>query len=150
IRKEYIARGTYIYPVEPNLRLVTYIFDFCAREVPRWNTFSISGYHIREAGSTAAQEIAFTFANALEYVERALARGLPLERFAPRLSVFYAARNNLFEEVAQFSAVRRLWERLILERHGASDESALLRFRTQTRGVTFTAQQPPNNVVRVT
>src|SRR5690554_8111688 len=150
ILKEYIARGTYIYPVEPSLRLVTDIFDFCAREVPRWNTISISGYHIREAGSTAAQEIAFTFANALEYVERALARGLPLERFAPRLSFFFAAHNNLFEEVAKFRAARRLWARLMRERYGASDESARLRFHTQTGGVTLTAQQPLNNVVRVT
>lgn len=150
ILKEYIARGTYIYPVEPSLRLVTDIFDFCAREVPRWNTISISGYHIREAGSTAAQEIAFTFANALEYVERALARGLPLERFAPRLSFFFASHNNLFEEVAKFRAARRLWARLMEERYGATDESARLRFHTQTGGVTLTAQQPLNNVVRVT
>ncbi len=150
ILKEYIARGTYIYPVEPSLRLVTDIFDFCAHDVPRWNTISISGYHIREAGSTAAQEIAFTFANALEYVERALERGLPLERFAPRLSFFFASHNNLFEEVAKFRAARRLWARLMRERYDASDESARLRFHTQTGGVTLTAQQPLNNVVRVT
>ena len=150
ILKEYIARGTYIYPVEPSLRLVTDIFDFCAREVPRWNTISISGYHIREAGSTAAQELAFTFANALEYVERALACGLPLERFAPRLSFFFAAHNNLFEEVAKFRAARRLWARLMRERYDADDESCRLRFHTQTGGVTLTAQQPLNNVVRVT
>ncbi len=148
--KEYIARGTYIYPVEPSLRLVTDIFDFCAHEVLRWNTISISGYHIREAGSTAAQEIAFTFANAIEYVDRALARGLPLERFAPRLSFFFAAHNNLFEEVAKFRAARRLWARLMRERYSASAESCRLRFHTQTGGVTLTAQQPLNNVVRVT
>jgi methylmalonyl-CoA mutase, N-terminal domain len=150
ILKEYIARGTYIYPVQPSLRLVTDLFAFCAEEVPRWNPISISGYHIREAGSTAAQEIAFTFANALEYVARALDRGLDLESFAPRLSFFFAAHNNLFEEVAKFRAARRLWARLMRERHGATDESCRLRFHTQTGGVTLTAQQPLNNVVRVT
>jgi methylmalonyl-CoA mutase N-terminal domain/subunit len=150
ILKEYIARGTYIYPVEPSLRLVTDLFAFCADEVPRWNTISISGYHIREAGSTAAQEIAFTFADALEYVRRALDAGLELERFAPRLSFFFAAHNDLFEEAAKFRAARRLWARLMRERHGASDEAARLRFHTQTGGVTLTAQQPLNNVVRVT
>lgn len=150
ILKEYIARGTYIYPVEPSLRLVTDIFAFCAREVPRWNPISISGYHIREAGATAAQEIAFTFANALEYVERALAAGLAIDEFAPRLSFFFAAHNDLFEEVAKFRAARRLWARLMRERYGASDESCRLRFHTQTGGVTLTAQQPLNNVVRVT
>ncbi|MFS8638915.1 MAG: methylmalonyl-CoA mutase family protein, partial [Gemmatimonadota bacterium] len=150
ILKEYIARGTYIYPVEPSLRLITDIFAFCAREVPRWNTISISGYHIREAGATAAQEIAFTFANALEYVERARAAGLAIDEFAPRLSFFFAAHNDLFEEVAKFRAARRLWARLMRERYGASDESCRLRFHTQTGGVTLTAQQPLNNVVRVT
>ena len=150
ILKEYIARGTYIYPVEPSLRLVTDIFAFCAREVPRWNPISISGYHIREAGATAAQEIAFTFANALEYVERARAAGLAIDEFAPRLSFFFAAHNDLFEEVAKFRAARRLWARLMRERYGASDESCRLRFHTQTGGVTLTAQQPLNNVVRVT
>ena len=150
ILKEYIARGTYIYPVEPSLRLVTDVFAFCAQEVPRWNTISISGYHIREAGSTAAQEVAFTFANALEYVERALARGLDIESFAPRLSFFFAAHNDLFEEVAKFRAARRLWARLMRERWNASDEACRLRFHTQTGGVTLTAQQPLNNVVRVT
>jgi methylmalonyl-CoA mutase N-terminal domain/subunit len=148
--KEYIARGTYIFPVEPSLRLVTDIFAFCAAEVPRWNPISISGYHMREAGSTAAQEIAFTFANALEYVRRALAAGLPLESFAPRLSFFFAAHNDLFEEVAKFRAARRLWARLMRERFAASDESCRLRFHTQTGGATLTAQQPLNNVVRVT
>jgi methylmalonyl-CoA mutase, N-terminal domain len=150
VLKEYIARGTYIYPVEPSLRLITDTFAFCADEVPRWNPISISGYHIREAGSTAVQEIAFTFANALEYVERARSAGLDLERFAPRLSFFFAAHNQLFEEVAKFRAARRLWARLMRERYAASDESCRLRFHTQTGGVTLTAQQPLNNVVRVT
>ena len=149
ILKEYIARGTYIYPVEPSLRLVTDIFDFCSKEVPRWNTISISGYHIREAGATAVQEVAFTFANALEYVKRAVGRGLPLEQFGPRLSFFFAAHSNLFEEVAKFRAARRLWARLMRERFNASDESCRLRFHTQTGGVTLTAQQPQNNIVRV-
>ncbi len=149
VLKEYIARGTYIYPVEPSLRLVTDIFQFCAQEVPRWNTISISGYHMREAGATAPQEIAFTFANALEYVGRAVQRGLPLEQFAPRLSFFFAAHSNLFEEVAKFRAARRLWARLLRHRYNASDESCRLRFHTQTGGVTLTAQQPMNNVVRV-
>jgi methylmalonyl-CoA mutase N-terminal domain/subunit len=150
ILKEYTARGTYIYPVEPSLRLVTDVFAFCADEVPRWNTISVSGYHIREAGSTAAQEIAFTLANGLEYVRRAHDRGLPLETFAPRLSFFFAAHNNLFEEVAKFRAARRLWARLMRERWNASDASCRLRFHTQTGGVTLTAQQPHNNIVRVT
>ena len=150
ILKEYIARGTYIFPVEPSLRLVTDTFAFCAQEVPRWNTISISGYHIREAGATAAQEVAFTFANALEYVERALAAGLEVDEFAPRLSFFFAAHNDLFEEVAKFRAARRLWARLMRERYQASDRSGRLRFHTQTGGVTLTAQQPLNNVVRVT
>jgi methylmalonyl-CoA mutase, N-terminal domain len=150
ILKEYIARGTYIYPVEPSLRLVTDTFAFCASQVPRWNTISISGYHIREAGSTAAQEIAFTFANALEYVERARAAGLEVNDFAPRLSFFFAAHSDLFEEVAKFRAARRLWARLMRERYQADDQAARLRFHTQTGGVTLTAQQPLNNVVRVT
>jgi methylmalonyl-CoA mutase, N-terminal domain len=149
VLKEYIARGTYIYPVEESLRLVTDIFQFCARDVPRWNTISISGYHMREAGATAPQEIAFTFANALEYVGRAVQRGLPFEEFAPRLSFFFAAHSNLFEEVAKFRAARRLWARLLRERYRASDEACRLRFHTQTGGVTLTAQQPLNNVVRV-
>jgi methylmalonyl-CoA mutase N-terminal domain/subunit len=150
ILKEYIARGTYIFPVEPSLRLITDIFGFCNAQVPRWNTISISGYHIREAGATAAQEVAFTFANAMEYVKRALAAGLPIERFAPRLSFFFASHNDLFEEVAKFRAARRLYARLMRERWGASDEGAKLRFHTQTGGVTLQAQQPLNNVVRVT
>ncbi|MFW6192485.1 MAG: acyl-CoA mutase large subunit family protein [Gemmatimonadota bacterium] len=149
ILKEFVARGTYIYPVEPSLRLVTDIFDFCSSEVPRWNSISISGYHMREAGATAAQELAFTLANGLEYVERALDRGLDLESFAPRLSFFFAADNRLFEEVAKFRAARRLWARTLRERYGASERSQRLRFHTQTAGSTLTAQQPRNNVVRV-
>jgi methylmalonyl-CoA mutase N-terminal domain/subunit len=149
VLKEYIARGTYIYPVDASLRLITDVMDFCAREVPRWNTVSISGYHIREAGSTAPQEIAFTFANGLEYVQRALDAGLELESFAPRLSFFFAAHNDLFEEVAKFRAARRLWAHLLRDRFGASDRSCRLRFHTQTGGSTLTAQQPLNNVVRV-
>ena len=150
VLKEYIARGTYIYPVEPSLRLITDTFAFCAEKVPRWNTISISGYHIREAGATAAQEVAFTFANALEYVDRAVEAGLDVDDFAPRLSFFFAAHNDLFEEAAKFRAARRLWARLMRERYGADDRSARLRFHTQTGGVTLTAQQPLNNVVRVT
>jgi len=150
ILKEFIARGTYIYPVEPSLRLVTDIFDFCARELPRWNSISISGYHMREAGSTAAQEIAFTLANGLEYVRCAVSRGLEIEDFAPRLSFFFAAHNDLLEEVAKFRAARRLWARLMRERYDASDTACRLRFHTQTAGSALTAQQPLNNVVRVT
>jgi methylmalonyl-CoA mutase N-terminal domain/subunit len=149
VLKEYIARGTYIYPVDKSLRLITDIMAFCARDVPKWNTVSISGYHIREAGSTAPQEVAFTFANGLEYVERALAAGLELEEFAPRLSFFFAAHNDLLEEVAKFRAARRLWATLLRDRYGASDRSCRLRFHTQTGGSTLTAQQPLNNVVRV-
>jgi methylmalonyl-CoA mutase, N-terminal domain len=150
ILKEYIARGTYVFPVEPSLRLITDIFAFCNAEVPRWNTISISGYHIREAGATAAQEVAFTFANAMEYVKRALAAGLPIDQFAPRLSFFFASHNDLFEEAAKFRAARRLYARLMRERWGAGDDGAKLRFHTQTGGVTLQAQQPLNNVVRVT
>lgn len=150
VLKEYIARGTYIYPVDPSLRLISDTMAFCASEVPRWNTISISGYHIREAGSTAPQEVAFTFANGLEYVRRALDAGIDLEEFAPRLSFFFAAHNDFLEEVAKFRAARRLWARLMRDRHDASDRSARLRFHTQTGGSTLTAQQPMNNVVRVT
>ena len=150
ILKEFAARGTYIYPVEPSLRLVSDIFEFCAREIPRWNSISISGYHMREAGATAAQEIAFTLANAREYVRRSLARGLELESFAPRLSFFFGAHNDLFEEVAKFRAARRLWARLMRQEFGASDKSCRLRFHTQTAGSSLTAQQPLNNVTRVT
>ncbi len=150
ILKEFAARGTYIYPVEPSLRLVTDLFQFCAAELPRWNSISISGYHMREAGATAAQELAFTLANALEYVERAVSRGFEVDAFAPRLSFFFAAFSHLFEEVAKFRAARRLWATLMRERFGASDRSCRLRFHTQTAGSTLTAQQPRNNVVRVT
>jgi methylmalonyl-CoA mutase N-terminal domain/subunit len=150
ILKEYIARGTYIYPPEPSLALIAEVFRFCASEVPNWNPISISGYHIREAGATAVQELAFTFANAIEYVQRAIAAGLAIDTFAPRLSFFFAAHNDLFEEVAKFRAARRIYARFMRERFGASDASARLRFHTQTGGVTLQAQQPLNNVVRVT
>jgi methylmalonyl-CoA mutase N-terminal domain/subunit len=148
--KEYIARGTYIYPPDPSLDLIAEIFRFCADEVPRWNPISISGYHIREAGATAVQELAFTFANAIEYVKRAIAAGLEVDSFAPRLSFFFAAHNDLFEEVAKFRAARRMYARLMRERFGANDRSCRMRFHTQTGGVTLMAQQPLNNVVRVT
>ena len=150
ILKEYAARGTYVFPPEPSLNLVAETFRFCAQEVPQWNPISISGYHIREAGATAVQEVAFTFANAMEYVGRAVAAGLPVDAFAPRLSFFFAAHNDLFEEAAKFRAARRLYARLMRERFGASDASARMRFHTQTGGVTLQAQQPLNNVVRVT
>ena len=149
VLKEYIARGTYIYPAEPSLRLVTDVFRFVAEEGMRFNPISISGYHIREAGATAAQEVGFTLANALEYVGRALQAGIPLEGFGPRLSFFFAAHNDLFEEAAKFRAARRLWARLVRRRFGADDKTARLRFHTQTGGVTLQAQQPLNNVVRV-
>src|SRR5689334_3358463 len=149
ILKEYIARGTYIYPPEPSLALIADTFRFCAAEVPNWNPISISGYHIREAGATAVQELAFTFANAMEYVARALDAGLAVDSFAPRLSFFFAAHNDVFEEVAKFRAARRIFARLMRERFGASDVSCRLRFHTQTGGVTLQAQQPLNNVVRV-
>jgi methylmalonyl-CoA mutase N-terminal domain/subunit len=150
ILKEYVARGTYIYPPAPSLALVTELFRFCAAEVPSWNPISISGYHIREAGATAVQELAFTFANTVEYIGRARAAGLRIDDFAPRLSFFFAAHNDLFEEVAKFRAARRMYARLMRERFQASDASARLRFHTQTGGVTLAAQQPLNNVVRVT
>ena len=150
ILKEYIARGTYIYPPEPSLRLVTDILSFCQREVPQWNPISVSGYHIREAGATAAQELAFTLANGETYVDAALAAGLRLDDFAPRMSFFFSAHNDLFEEVAKFRAARKIWARLMKEKYGASEErSAMLRFHAQTAGSTLTAQQPDNNVVRV-
>src|SRR5678809_432000 len=148
--REYIARGTYIYPPEPSLALIADIFRFCASDVPNWNPISISGYHIREAGATAVQELAFTFANAAEYVAQALAAGLQIDAFAPRLSFFFAAHNDLFEEVAKFRAARRIYARLMRERFKANDQSCRLRFHTQTGGVTLQAQQPLNNVVRVT
>lgn len=150
ILKEYIARGTYIYPPAPSLALTAEMFRFCAAEVPQWNPISISGYHIREAGATAVQEVAFTFADAVAYVQQAVDAGLPVDVFAPRLSFFFAAHNDLFEEVAKFRAARRLWARLMRERFGANDASCRLRFHTQTGGVTLQAQQPLNNIVRVT
>jgi methylmalonyl-CoA mutase N-terminal domain/subunit len=148
--KEYIARGTYIYPPGPSLALVADIFRFCSAEVPNWNPISISGYHIREAGATAVQELAFTFANTIEYITRAIAAGLAVDTFAPRLSFFFASHSDLFEEVAKFRAARRIYARLMRERFGADPTSCKLRFHTQTGGVTLTAQQPLNNVVRVT
>jgi methylmalonyl-CoA mutase, N-terminal domain len=149
ILKEYIARGTYIYPAAASMRLVTDVFAYCANEMPNWNTISISGYHIREAGSTAAQEIAFTIANGLAYVEAARHAGLDVDGFAPRLSFFWNSHNDIFEEVAKFRAARRLWARLMRDRVGAvSPESWRMRFHTQTAGSTLTAQQPDNNVVR--
>jgi methylmalonyl-CoA mutase N-terminal domain/subunit len=149
ILKEYVARGTYVYPPAPSLALIAETFRFCAAEVPQWNPISISGYHMREAGATAVQEIAFTFANALAYVRAALDAGLAVDQFAPRLSFFFACHNDLFEEVAKFRAARRLWARLMRERYAADDASCRMRFHTQTGGVTLTAQQPLNNVVRV-
>ena len=151
ILKEYIARGTYIYPPEPSLRLVTDTFAYCAREVPNWNTISISGYHIREAGSTAVQEVAFTLADGITYVEAALAAGLAVDDFAPRISFFFNAHNNLLEEIAKFRAARRLWAHIMHERFDARDpRSLMLRFHTQTAGSSLTAQQPDVNVVRTT
>jgi len=148
--KEYVARGTYIYPPEPSLKLTTDIFSFCTSDLPKWNTISVSGYHIREAGATAAQEVAFTLANGMTYIEHAIAAGLQVDRFAPRISFFFAAHNNLLEEVAKFRAARKLWARIVRERFGAENpRSWLLRFHTQTGGCTLTAQQPLNNVVRV-
>jgi methylmalonyl-CoA mutase N-terminal domain/subunit len=150
ILKEYAARGTYIYPPGPSLKLVTDIISFCADRVPKWNTISISGYHMREAGSTAVQEVAFTLANGLTYVQAALDRGLAIDGFAPRLSFFFNAHNNFLEEVAKFRAARRLWAELVKERFAPKDPRSLwLRFHTQTAGSTLTAQQPMNNVVRV-
>ena len=151
ILKEYIARGTYIYPPAPSLRLITDSFAYCAEEVPRWNTISISGYHMREAGSTAAQEVGFTLANAIAYVDAALTAGLDFDTFGGRLSFFFACHSNFLEEVAKFRAARRLWARIARDRFGATNSRAMmLRFHTQTGGVTLTAQQPDNNVVRTT
>jgi methylmalonyl-CoA mutase N-terminal domain/subunit len=151
ILKEYIARGTYIFPPRPSMRLVTDVFEFSARELPRWNTISISGYHMREAGATAAQELAFTMADAIAYVEAAVARGLDVDAFAGRLSFFFAAWSELFEEVAKFRAARRIWARLIRERFGARDpRSMMCRFHVQTAGSSLTAQSIDNNVVRTT
>src|SRR5215831_6371245 len=151
ILKEYIARGTYIYPPQFSLRLITDIFAYCQLEVPNWNTISISGYHIREAGSTAAQELAFTFGNAIAYVEAARQRGLHIDSFGPRLSFFFNAHNDFLEEIAKFRAARRIWAKLAKNRFGAtSPRSMMLRFHAQTAGSSLTAQQPDNNVVRVT
>ncbi|MDP9176609.1 MAG: methylmalonyl-CoA mutase family protein [Gemmatimonadota bacterium] len=149
ILKEYIARGTYIYPPEPSLRLIAEVFRFSAAELPGWNPISISGYHIREAGATAVQELGFTLANTIEYVSRAIAAGLKVDEFAPRLSFFFAAHNDLFEEIAKFRAARRMYARIMKDRFGAADASCRMRFHVQTGGVTLTAQQPLNNVVRV-
>jgi methylmalonyl-CoA mutase N-terminal domain/subunit len=151
ILKEYIARGTYIFPPRPSMRLVTDLIRYCATEVPEWNTISISGYHIREAGSTAVQEVAFTLANGIAYVQAAIEAGLDVDAFAPRLSFFFNAHNDFLEEVAKFRAARRLWARIMRERFGAKDpRSCMLRFHTQTAGCTLTAQQPELNVIRVT
>ena len=149
ILKEYAARGTYIYPPHPSMRLVTDLFAYCRDRIPKWNTISISGYHMREAGSTAVQEIAFTLANAIAYVRAAMEAGLEVDAFAPRLSFFFACHMSFFEEVAKFRAARRMWSRIMTERFGAKDpRSAMLRFHTQTGGATLTAQQPENNIVR--
>ncbi len=151
ILKEYIARGTYIYPPKPSMRLVTDVFGYCSRHAPRWNTISISGYHMREAGATAVQELAFTFANAIAYVQAAVDSGLDVDDFAGRLSFFFVAQSNLLEEAAKFRAARRMWARIMRERFGAAKpRSWMLRFHTQTAGVSLTAQQPENNVVRTT
>ncbi|MGA9348847.1 MAG: methylmalonyl-CoA mutase family protein [Anaerolineae bacterium] len=151
ILKEYVARGTYIFPPQPSMRLITDVFSYCKDNLPRWNTISISGYHIREAGATAVQEVAFTFANAIAYVEAAIEAGLNVDEFADRISFFFNAHNDFLEEVAKFRAARRLWARIMKERFGAREPSSwMLRFHTQTAGCTLTAQQPDNNVVRVT
>jgi len=150
VLKEYMARGTHIFPPRPSMRLTTDIFAFCSQNVPRWNTISISGYHIREAGSTAAQEIAFTLADGIAYVQAAIDAGLDVDKFAGRLSFFFNAHNNLFEEVAKFRAARRLWSKIMSQRFKAKDpRSMMLRFHTQTAGCTLTALQPYNNIVRV-
>ena len=151
ILKEYIARGTHIFPPKESMRLITDIFEFCAEEVPLWNTISISGYHIREAGSTAVQEVAFTLSNALEYVKEAIETGLDIDTFGPRLSFFFNCHNDFFEEASKFRAARKLWHDLITERyHPKNPKSAMLRFHTQVAGVSLTAQQPLNNIARVT
>ncbi|MBP9005378.1 MAG: methylmalonyl-CoA mutase family protein [Candidatus Marinimicrobia bacterium] len=150
ILKEYIARGTYIFPPKPSLRLITNIFEFCARSVPKWNTISISGYHIREAGATAVQEVAFTLADGVEYVKAALNAGMDVDSFADRLSFFFNAHNDLLEEVAKFRAARRIWAKIMRDKfHAQNSKSLMLRFHTQTAGSTLTAQQPDNNIVRV-
>ena len=150
ILKEYIARGTYIFPTQPSMRLITDIFEYCAKHVPKWNTISISGYHIREAGSTASQEVAFTLADGIAYVQAAINAGLDVDEFAPRLSFFFNSHNDLLEEVAKFRAARRLWAKIMKNRFGAENpKSRMMRFHTQTGGSTLTAQQPDNNIVRV-
>ena len=149
ILKEYAARGTYIYPPKPSMRLITDLFAYCRDAIPRWNTISISGYHMREAGSTAVQEVAFTLSNAIAYVQAAIDAELDIDQFGPRLSFFFACHMNFFEEVAKFRAARRMWSKIVLERFHAKDpKSAMLRFHTQTGGATLTAQQPQNNIVR--
>ena len=151
ILKEYIARGTYIFPPEASMRLITNIFEYCSKEVPQWNTISISGYHIREAGATAVQEVAFTLADGIAYVEAAIKAGLNVDDFAPRLSFFFNAHNDLFEEIAKFRAARRLWAKIMKNRFKAKNEKSMqLKFHTQTAGSTLTAQQPDNNIIRVT
>ncbi len=151
ILKEYITRGTYIFPPKPSMRLITDVFSFCKEDIPEWNTISISGYHMREAGSTAAQEIGFTLADGIQYVEAALAAGLDIDDFAGRLSFFFACHNNFLEEIAKFRAARRMWAKIMKERFNAkSPRSQMLRFHTQTGGATLTAQQPENNIVRTT
>ncbi len=149
ILKEYIARGTYIFPPGPSMRIITDIFEYCSTHVPKWNTISISGYHIREAGSTAVQEIGFTLADGIAYCEAAMSKGLDVNTFGSRLSFFFNAHNNLFEEVAKFRAARRLWARIMKERFNADEKAQKLRFHTQTAGSTLTAQQPDNNIIRV-
>ena len=150
ILKEYAARGTYIFPPRPSMRLVTDTFAYCSQHLPMWNTISVSGYHIREAGSSAAQEIAFTLADGVAYIEAAVAAGLDVDTFVPRMSFFFASHSNLFEEAAKFRAARRMWATILRERFGATNpKSLMLRFHTQTGGVTLTAQQPLNNIVRV-
>jgi methylmalonyl-CoA mutase N-terminal domain/subunit len=151
ILKEYVARGLYLFPPKPSMKLVTDIFEYCSKNMPKWNTISISGYHIREAGSTAPQEVAFTLANGMAYVDAAIKRGLNLDDFASRLSFFFAAQNNILEEIAKFRAARRLWAKIMRERFKAKNPASWqLRFHTQTSGVALMAQQPLNNVVRVT
>jgi methylmalonyl-CoA mutase N-terminal domain/subunit len=150
ILKEYVARGTYIFPPQPSMRLITDIFQYCRQHIPRWNTISISGYHIREAGATAVQEVAFTLANGIAYVQAAIDAGLEVDQFAPQLSFFFNAHNNFLEEIAKFRAARRMWAKIMKERFGAQNtRSQMLRFHTQTAGSTLTAQQPENNIVRV-
>ncbi len=150
VLKEYIARGNYIYPPGPSMRLTTDLFAYCRERIPRWNTISISGYHFREMGASAVQEVAFTLASAIAYVQAAIESGLEVDEFAPRLAFFFGAHNNVFQEVAKFRAARRMWARIMRERFGARNEaSTMLRFHTQTAGVTLTAQQPHNNIVRV-